>query len=65
MTKIRSTLQAIGIITEEVRKMADKRHRNGPDECVECGARLTHPGAYFCEECAPVFYDGEEGESDE
>ena len=54
--RIKSTLEAIGIISREVRQMSD-----GIDvdrkQCVECDGVLTHAGAYFCEECAPTFYN--------
>ena len=63
-SKIRSIAEAIGIISKEVRKsVSDDKIRNG--HCVECDAMVTHPGAYFCEECAPEFYNEEESGADE
>jgi len=54
--RIKSTLEAIGIISKEVRQLAeDKKVKR--KNCVECDGVLTHAGAYFCEECAPTFYN--------
>lgn len=63
-SKIRSIAEAVGIISKEVREsVSDDKIRNG--HCVECDAIVTHPGAYFCEECAPVFYNEKESGADE
>lgn len=60
----RTLLEAIGIISKEVRNMAaenqEEQTRSG--QCVECDANLTHPGAYFCETCAVDFYKTEEAD---
>ena len=54
--RIKSMLEAIGIITKEVRQMVEDKEVKR-DQCVECDGILTHPGAYFCEDCAKVFYE--------
>lgn len=54
--KIKSTLEAMGVIMREVETMADGRRGNQSDSCVECGKLATHYSAYFCKECAKDFY---------
>lgn len=40
-----------------------KSRRNDSDKaCIECGGTLTHPDAYFCEDCATYFYNDERGD---
>lgn len=61
MTNIKSTSEAIEIITEKIRRMAEDKSESKKevtaDKCVECGGVLTHPGAFFCEDCAKEFYE--------
>ena len=61
MTQIDSAEQAIDIIEEEFRKMAEKES----SECIECGDMISHYGARFCEECANEFYGGDKDDGKE
>jgi len=42
--------------------MADKDYEKKDGLCVECDRPTTHVGAYFCDECAPDFYNEKEGD---
>ena len=42
--------------------MTDKDGGNLDSKCVECDRPTTHAGAYFCEDCAPEFYNEREGD---
>ena len=52
-----STKKAIEIIAKEIKRAADSRKK-----CLECDGAITHPGAYFCEDCANEFYGGGDGQ---
>lgn len=58
---IKTALQAIGIISKEVGKMADEASGKKSTSCVECGGMATHYGANFCKDCANEFYRGGDG----
>jgi len=47
-----TTDKAIEIIVKEIERAAENHKK-----CAECDGVVTHPGAYFCEDCAKEFYE--------